>query len=465
MQFFGLTISRSKAAAPVPVRTGGFLGIVRESFAGAWQRNVVVDSREALLAFSAVYACVNRIASDIAKLRIRLVELTGDGIWVEVSDRASPFWPVLRRPNHYQNRIQFVVSWLVSKLLRGNAYIFKVRDGRGVVVRLYVLDPARVTPLVTPEGDVYYQVAIDQLSRLGSAVTVPASEVIHDRAMTPFHPLIGVSPVYAYGASATQGNRIQANSARFFENMSRPSGMLTAPGTIDAITAARLKEEWQNNYGGGNLGKTFVGGDGLKYEAMTIPASDAQLIEQLKWTVEDVARAHSMPLYKIGAGQMPTNNNVEALQQQYYDDCLQIHIESIELLLDEAMGIGEANNSTLGTEFDLVGLMRMDTAAQYDAIGKAIQGRWMSPNEGRLKANLPPVTGGESPLAQHQDYSLAALAKRDAMANPFDPAGTAAPPPAPPAAELAPATDTASGEAKVFALFDKMKKEFDVEHA
>lgn len=43
----------------------------------------------------------------------------------------------------------------------------------------------------------------------------------------------------------------------------------------------------------------------------------------------------------------------------------------------------------------------------------------MAPNEGRYRLNLPPVDGGESPMIQVQNYSLAALAKRDAQSDPF----------------------------------------------
>ncbi|MEG7700666.1 phage portal protein, partial [Listeria monocytogenes] len=88
--------------------------------------------------------------------------------------------------------------------------------------------------------------------------------------------------------SATQGSRIQKNSANFFENMSRPSGMLTGPGVIDDATAERLKREWEKNYSGQNIGRLAVLGDGLTYAPMTIAPEAAQLIEQLKWTVEDV---------------------------------------------------------------------------------------------------------------------------------------------------------------------------------
>lgn len=410
-----------------PLRGGGFFGLIREPYAGAWQQGVSVDSMGELTANGAVFACISRIATDIAKLRLRLVEQQDDGTWSEVR-APSPFWPVLRRPNRYQNRIQFFAYWLTSKLLFGNAYGLKVRDSRGVVFRIHPIDPRLVTPLVTPQGDVYYQLAASDLAGISSGVTIPASEIIHDRGVTLFHPLCGIPPLYACAIAATQGNRIQANSAKFFENMSRPSGMLTGPGTIEQETADRLKRDWEANYSGRNLGRLAVLGDGLKYEAMTIPPEQAQLVEQLGWTVEDIARAYAVPLYKISAGPMPTNNNVQALEQQYYSGCLQINIEAIELCFDEGLGLTEVEGKTLGVEFDLDGLLRMDTATQLEALAKGTGAGIMAPNEARRRINLPPVTGGEAPLLQQQNWSLAQLAKRDIIA---DKPSVAAPPNAP----------------------------------
>lgn len=413
-------------------------GWVNEPYAGAWQRGHQVDPIGCITSFGAVYACISRIANDVAKLEPRYMQKQDDGTWLPAPDN-SPFWITLRKPNPYQNRIQFFTYWLVCKLLYGNAYAIKMRDERRMVNRLCLLDPRRVTPMVTPEGDVYYSIGNDDLAAVESRI-VPASEIIHDRYTTLWHPLCGVSPIYACGIAATQGNRIQANSAQFFENMSRPSGMLSAPGLISDDTAARLKKHWEQNYSGQNIGKLAVLGDGLKYEAMTIPASDAQLIEQLKWTVEDVARAFSMPLYKIGAGPMPTNGNVESLNQQYYSDCLQVHIEAIELCLDEGLGVP----SRTGVEFDLEGLIRMDQTAQMEMLGNSVKNGVRSPNEARAKLNLPPMTGGESIYLQQQYFSLEALAKRDARENPF---GTAA---APAAAPATPADDQEEVAAKVF---------------
>ena len=404
-----LVIGRTKAL--LPVRSNGLWGIIRESFTGAWQKNVEVDSRSCVLAFSAVYACVSIISNDIAKLRCKLTELTPDGIWVEVLN--SPFCGVLRKPNRFQTRIQFFSYWVISLLLYGNTYVLKERDKNGIVRALYVLQGDRVTPCVANDGSVWYQLHENYLAGCEGGYTVPASEIIHDRMNCLWHPLVGISPIYACGASATQGNRIQAQSAKFFENMSRPSGMLTAPGAIDDETAARLKIEFEKNLGGGNIGRLLVAGSSLKYEPMTMPAVDAQLIEQLKWTVEDVARCFRVPLYMIDAGPIPGDRNIEAMQRMYYTQTLQAPIEGMEVLLDEGLELNKNSpQQPYATEFDLDQLLRMDTTARYAAWNSAVSGQWLAPNEARMKENLAPVKGGEQPLAQLQYYQLSTLAGR-----------------------------------------------------
>jgi HK97 family phage portal protein len=317
---------------------------------------------------------------------------------------------------------------MVSKLLYGNVYALKEREPvRRMVSAAYILNPKRVKPLITDGGDVYYEIEPDNLSRVPEKIIVPAREMFHDSMTCLFHPLVGVSPLYAAAISATQGRRIQSNSTKFFDNMSRPSGMLTAPIKIDDETATRLKKEFEQNYGGGNIGRTLVGGMGLKYEPMTIPAENAQLIEQLRWTVEDVARVFHVPLFKIG-GPVPAGSTIDALNQMYYNDCLQELLESAEAILDFGLELP----SRRYTEFDLSGLLRMDQAAQMDLLVKSVGGGIHAPDEARAKVDLPPVPGGQYPYLQQQNYSLEALAKRDAQEDPF---GTKpAPVPAPAAA-------------------------------
>ena len=432
MNLFGLTITRTKAPTPPPgtmapaERRGPWWpifggGVVREPFAGAWQRNLelTVDS---VLTYAAVYACVTLIASDIGKLRIKLVQVDANGIWTETS--SPSFSPVLRKPNRYQTRIKFLEQWMVSKLVHGNTYIIKERDQRRVVRALYALDPLRVTPLVAPDGSVWYRLKVDHLATLPEEVTAPASEIIHDVMVPLYHPLVGVSPISACGVAAMQGLRIQHNSSNFFANGSNPSGVLTAPATISQATADRLKVEWESNFSGMNAGKVAILGDGLKYEQMAMSAVDAQLIEQLKWTAENVCTAFRVPAYKIGVAPPPAYNNIEALGREYYAQTLQNPIECIEILLDEGLELP----APYGTELDLDDLYRMDTATATKAAKESISAGAMAPNEARKKYfGLGPVTGGDTPYLQQQNFSLEALAKRDQQADPFASPTAAAP--------------------------------------
>lgn len=419
-----------KALTDPVLDRGGWLPVIRESYAGAWQQNVEINFNSVLSNW-AVFACASLLASDFAKVRVKLVERDANGIWKETSNPA--FSPVLRKPNGFQNRIQFFENWALSKLLKGNTYALKGRDGRGVVTRLYILDPDRVRPMISDvDGSVFYELKTDNIAGIkGDTVLVPAREIIHDRFNCLFHPLVGTSPLFAAGLAATQALNIQKDSTLFFANQSLPGVIITAPGRIAEDVAARIKENFDTKFGGLNRGKTAVLGDGLTITKLSMTAEESQLIEQLKFTAEMVCSVFHVPPYKIGVGVLPSYNNVQALNVEYLSQGLQRLIEDAEICLDEGLGTGE----NLGTEWDTENLLRMDSSTQIDVAAKATGAGIWSPDEARKKFDLSPVDGGSSPYLQQQNYSLAALAKRDAMADPFATAPAPASITSPPAPE------------------------------
>jgi HK97 family phage portal protein len=405
-------VVRAAGLSPVYDNRGWYPWRIREPYTGAWQRNDEWTV-ESVLAHHAVYACISRISQDVGKLRPRLVEQDDDGIWSEIE--SSAFSPVLRRPNRYQNHIQFKEWATTSKLTHGNTYILLERDQRQVVVRMYVLDPTRVRVMIAPDGDVFYDLSVDNLAGLEfERLAVPASEIIHDRINCLFHPLVGVSPIYAAGMAAHIGLRIQSNSADFFTNGSNPSGILTAPAHIPQETADRIKDHWERAYTGTNSGKVAVLGDGLSFEAMRMTSVDSQLIEQLKWSADTVCSTFHVPPWKVHVGQQPAYTKPELAAHQYYSDCLQSHIETFELCMDEALGLtSPTGGRRMGVELDLDGLLRMDEGSLVGTLTTGIKGSLYRVNEARLRVNLPPVDGGNEIWGQQQDTSLPALARRD----------------------------------------------------
>lgn len=424
MRILGFDITRNSVAKasppaglmvpPMSTFSQWFWPTIQEPFMGAWQRNMGI-TQETSLRHHAVYSCLSLIAQDISKIRIKLVEQDpSTGIWEETS--APAFSPVLRKPNRYQTRIQFLECWIYSLLTWGNTYILKQRDGRGVVVSMYVLDPARTKVLVAPDGAVYYQLHADSLTGVEEdSQVVPASEIIHDRMSAVFHPLIGISPLTACGLSAIQGLEAQKQQIETSRNQAVPSGMLIAPGPISQETADRVKAKWQANYAGENVGRVAILGDGMKFERMSINPVDAQLIEQLKWTAETICSAFHVPAFLVTQS-APTYNNVEALNLSYYSQCLQSRFENIELLLDEGLGLTEVTGHIYGTEFDIDdGLLRMDTATKVKTIGEGVQHAIFSPNEARARFDMRPVKGGDIPFLQQQEWPIDVLAQRKAV--------------------------------------------------
>lgn len=392
---------------------------IHETKPGDWQRNISININTALGAYP-VYACITLIASDVAKVRLRLVENIGNDVWQEIESPA--FSPVLRKPNKLQTRPQFWESWMLSKLIRGNTYVLKVRDGRGIVVGLWVLNPDRVQPLITPMGDPYYQLMADDVPGIQATVTVPGSEIIHDRYNTMGHPLVGISPLFACLLPASTILKMQESATKVAANNGQPGGILTADGEIDPDAAARLKKRWEETYGqGDNTGKVAVLGNGLKYEKLSFTAVEAEVIDNLKLSAEAVCSCFHVPPYKIGVGEMPTYNNIEALNVGYYSQCLQVHFEQIEACMDDGLGLNESKEGgkRLGTEFDVLNLLRMDSAASAEVVQKLINAGVLTPDEARARFNLEPKPGGDTPYLQEQNFSLAALAKRDAMPNPW----------------------------------------------
>lgn len=421
MRLGPLEITRHRKAAENfvtqwPTAGTGWFPVIRESFAGAWQRGVTVD-RTTVLTYSTVWACVTLIAGDIGKLRLKLVVEDKDGICTETKDPA--YSPVLKKPNHFSTRVKFYEHWVLSKLISGNTFILKERDKRGVVTSLYVLDPSRTSVLVSPNGDVFYQLNTDYLSGIQeSSVTVPAREIIHDICVPLYHPLCGVSPLHACGLAAMQGLKIQTQSAKMFGRGLTASGILVAPGTVSTEQAQKLTDYWEANYAGEeNAGRVAVLGGGLKFEPMTQKAVDAQLIEQLKWTGEQVCACYHVPGYMVGIGPPPPYTDIQSINLQYYTQALQNPIENIETLLDEGLEMREPMHA----EFDLKSLARMDQQRLYDLATKGVSGGIISVNEARAEIDRKPVEGGDQPMAQQQNWPLSQLAARDINAAPTDP--------------------------------------------
>lgn len=404
MRLFGYELSlRSLRSA-----TGGWWPIVHEPYTGAWQANESL-TLESALANPSVYGCVSRISQDIAKIAPpALIEEDDQGFWTPV--RNSAYSPVLARPNRYQTPQQFYEQWVLSKLLYGNTYILKGRDDRGVVNQLDILNPLQVKVLVAPDGSVYYELQPDDLAGIAAdpaPLVVAAKDIIHDRWNCLWHPLVGVPPLYAIAGAVAQAKLIQDSGTAFFAKGGRPGGVLIAPTKLDPATTQRIKADLATL----KAGEVLVAESGMKWEPSATTAVDAQVIQQLGWTEETVAKCFGMPISILNSSKQPPYANAEASQLQYKSQCLEPHLVSIQNCLDTGLELP----SYLGIEFDITLLIWMDTTTRVNAAKVAISAG-MAVNETRaLYFGLGPVEGGDKVFLQQQYWPVDELSDREGV--------------------------------------------------
>jgi HK97 family phage portal protein len=221
--------TRQKAATTTPSLSGLGGWRVLEPFAGAWQTGTTLDVQD-VTGYPTLFACLDRISSDIGKLPWHVKQRGSDGIGRIVPNKR------LERPNGFQTPSQFRQAWVLALLQQGNAVVLRSPE-------LIVLDWDHVTPLVSEAGEVFYRVSSASRSVMpaefnGRTVTVPASAVMHDRRACLFNQLVGVPPLTAAFLPAAKNYFALTNAKNRFAKGDNMGGVLTVPASIDEASAA-----------------------------------------------------------------------------------------------------------------------------------------------------------------------------------------------------------------------------------
>lgn len=408
-----------------PVGSGllSLANAVGDFFRGAWQQVSGPPDAEDVqegLAVAVVYDCVRRIATDIAKMSPGIRRLTTAGVWMR--DKHQTLSRLLSRPNHFQTWFQFMVSWVTCRLIAGNVYVLKLYRGL-TVEELIVLDPTKVTCLVARDtGNIFYRVAAEPLARVPEDMIVSAADLIHDRYLPLGNPMIGSSPLERSLVASRARSSILENSADLNEHSSVPPGLIIAPEGQTEEQLNQLADRWRKL----PKGRVAVLDAAYKFESLAAKYVDSQSTEIAELSAVDVCVAFSMPPWKLGFGVRPTGEP-EALQIIYLQDCLQWQVEEIEQCLDRGLDVP----TDVYVELDPHCLLKMDSKTRAAVAAILVKGI-AKPNELREWWDWAPVAGGDAVYSQQQNFSLEALAKRDALGPPPS-AGSPSPAPSEPA--------------------------------
>jgi len=331
-----------------------------------------------------VYACVRAISETIAGLPVH-VYIRESGGRSEKAPANHPLQILLHnRPCSWLTRFEFWEYMIGNLELRGNAYAAIVRDKFGTPVDIWPASPDNTTISETESGLVY-----SLNGRL-----LHSENVIHLRSQLTYGHY-GISPVGALAQSIGLQLSAEEYGARVFDG----DGMMRMALTTDQVLRDKemiqdLKRSWRESIGGNkNAHETAILHGGIKPVNIGINPKDAQLLELMKATRQDIIRAYRIPPHKVGELGDATFSNIEHQGYEWKEDSILPRVCRIEAAL-------ECKLINPGTpyfiRFNLDSLGRADFATRMAGYVQAYGNGIMSANEIRALEDLPPYREGDT---------------------------------------------------------------------
>ena len=341
-------------------------------------------------------AVVSFLADSIAQLPVRTYYRVSDTD--RESATGSTLALLLEQPNPDQTCYEFMNATMVEYLLYGQCVWWIVKSAEtpsGYELRVVPSNWITGSQKLTA----YAPDVIRVSTKNGHSVDIPRDEFVMMRQYRPGTPGSYCSPVESL--KTTLAEQVEAerfrrevwkSSGRFNAYLSRPAGVEWEPAARERFVLD-FREAWGSK--GENAGKMPLLEDGMKIESAPFNAKEAQWVESVQLARQDCAAAYHLNPSLIWHDSSQTYASARDNARALYSDTLGSPIRMLEQKCthDLAPKIGEPANAYV--ELDLSEKLRGNFEEQASVLQSAVGAPWMTRDEARSRANLPPIEGGD----------------------------------------------------------------------
>jgi HK97 family phage portal protein len=341
---------------------------------------------------AAVYGCVSVIASSIAAMPLQLYRQDGDKRERERKHRLAGF--LGDAPNEAMTWTQLREAILYTMILRGNGHSRQFWSG-GHVREMFPLPCGTVTSKITDLRRVVYEIGTNTWKVPAGTFSRP--DLAHFKALTA-DGIDGINPIKHCRLSTAAAAALATYGKSSAEDGQPIRGFITSQNTFkndkhaDDIRS-RWSKAWQGAKNGDGIA-IFEGGD-MKFHQVTMSMRDAQFIESMSFSVEEICRIFNVPPHKVQKLDRATFNNIEHLSREFYMATLVPWITRIEATLNQCLLTKGDREAGYYLRHNADGLLRGDLQSRSAAMAQQISSGLMTPNEGRALEDRPPMPGGD----------------------------------------------------------------------
>lgn len=354
-------------------------------------------NEESALRLGAVWACTRVLGESMASLPFSLFKYTSnDRRNVEPGEDHNLYNLVTYEPSPLYSSYTWREAMQNQLSLNGNSFSEIVRQRAGGDVKRLDFYPNNQVEIKIKNRRPYYRIRIkDETDKAKAKYRAVAwYNMLHIPALT-FDGITGLSPLTAYRESVNLGLTSQAFAKTYLENGAKASGAITHPQKLRDQAYKRLKRTFDETYAGSdNAGKTLILEEGMQYKQFTYPSLlDAQYIDAMKFTVEDIARIFRVPPHMVGALERATNNNIEQQAIDFVVHTLRPWVKRWEAELNRKLLLNSDKRQYF-VRFNINALMRGDSAARAEFYNKLYMIGVLNANEIRALENMNAYEGG-----------------------------------------------------------------------
>ena len=334
---------------------------------------------------SAVWRAVTLISDAVAELPMYLYKEDSKG-QIHLWD-SHPVSALLRKPNAWQT--SHVWRKVITKdiLLHGNAYSIIERDSQAKVTAIKYVPHSKMTVQITYDRQDAITPTIHYIVSGGKAYE--ADEVLHFRGYLAEDGIMGEG-VLTHAAKSLELATSAEKQAETFFTSACLNGVLTKDTNLSQKQIEEIRKSWLAAFSPAGSGIAIVHG-GVKYQQIGLNATDAQLLESRKYSVEEIGRWFSVsPILLYSSSAKQTYNSAQAAHENLYSDTLQPLLDKIQAEMEDKLFL-PSEKSRANIEFDLDTFLKANAKERAEFYTKMLALGALSPNEIRAAEQLEPL--------------------------------------------------------------------------
>lgn len=288
-----------------------------------WDASTAV--RDGYKASAYFYACVKRVADDVASIPIIVGRAKDNEEIARIP--GHPVELLLAKPNPFMGRAYMVSRMVIHLYTSGNALDKKVRGADGTPFELWPLLPQRIRPIPSrPRFIEGYEYTVS-----GKVEEVIRPEnIIHGQFVDPDNPHWGMAPLEAAARAVDTDVAASAWNLSALDQRTVPDGILSFKHDLTGEQWLRARELWRaQRQGGVGAHGTLIFGNEAVWKDLQRSAVEMDFTQGRRFTREEICTVTGVPPPMVGILDHANYNNTRAFRDFYWENTVLVIVRAL----------------------------------------------------------------------------------------------------------------------------------------